>query len=70
MLHHTWSPVFFVMKKPCDSSCGRNCKYGGEPEYWVEVRETGEKGQEREQKKRRIEITKDFYVIIVPDTDA
>ncbi|CAL1162924.1 unnamed protein product [Cladocopium goreaui] len=37
----------------------RNCKYGGEPEYWVEVRETGEKGQEREQKKRRIEITKD-----------
>jgi hypothetical protein len=58
------------MKKPCDSSCGRNCKYGGEPEYWVEVRETGEKGQEREQKKRRIEITKDFYVVIVPDTDA
>lgn len=48
----------------------RNCKYGGEPEYWVEVRETGEKGQERETKKQRKEVSEDhrpnFVMIIVP----
>ena len=38
---------------------GRNCKYSGEPEYWVEVQETGEKGQEKETKKQRKETSKD-----------
>ena len=37
----------------------RTCKYGGEPEYWVETREEGEKGQELEVKRRRIETTED-----------
>ncbi|CAL1167898.1 unnamed protein product [Cladocopium goreaui] len=37
----------------------RSCKYSGEPEYWVEVLETGEKGQERESKKQRKEISQD-----------
>ena len=39
---------------------GRDCKYGGEQEYWVEVRETGEKGQELEHKKARKEITEEI----------
>lgn len=38
----------------------RSCKYSGAPEYWVETRETGEKGQEREHKKQRKEIEEDI----------
>ena len=41
------------------SVAGRNCKYSGEPEYWVEVRESGEKGQEKETKKQRKEVSQD-----------
>jgi hypothetical protein len=49
---------------------GRTCKYGGEPEYWVETRETGEKGSEKEEKKKRIEISEDSlcpytYILII-----
>lgn len=48
----------------------RNCKYDGEPEYWIEVRETGEKGQERETKRQRKEVSEDHrpnsVVISVP----
>ena len=43
----------------------RSCKYSGEPEYWVEVLETGEKGQERESKKQRKEISQDTLVVLV-----
>lgn len=41
------------------STLNRICKYGGEPEYWVEVRESGEKGQEKEEKKERKEVAED-----------
>jgi hypothetical protein len=37
----------------------RTCKYGGEPEYWVETRESGEINEEKEKKKQRIEIAED-----------
>lgn len=40
-------------------SLWRICKYSGEPEYWVDIRETGEKGQERENKRQRVETSKD-----------
>ena len=38
----------------------RYCKYSGDPEYWIEIRQSGEKGQERETKKQRKEIGEDF----------
>lgn len=40
----------------------RTCKYGGEPEYWVEVREVGEKGNEKEEKKERREVVEDSQI--------
>lgn len=40
----------------------RTCKYGGEPEYWVETREVGEKGQEKEEKKERKEVIEDSQI--------
>lgn len=45
------------------SVAGRNCKYSGEPEYWVEVRESGEKGQEKETTKQRKEISQDHISV-------
>ncbi|CAL1167382.1 unnamed protein product [Cladocopium goreaui] len=36
----------------------RNCKYSGEPEYWVDTDEVGERGQEREYKKQRKDTEK------------
>lgn len=41
------------------STLNRTCKYGGEPEYWVETREVGEKGLEKEEKKERKEVVED-----------
>ena len=43
----------------------RHCKYGGDPEYWIEVREMGEKGQEKETKKQRKEVTEDHWPNII-----
>lgn len=40
----------------------RTCKYGGEAEYWVETAETGEKNQEREHKRQRVEVEEDGCV--------
>ena len=37
----------------------RKCKYGGGDEYWIMVREVGEKGAEVESKRQRIELSED-----------
>jgi hypothetical protein len=58
------SPLFIVVFQWVPLSvAGRNCKYSGEPEYWVEVRESGEKGQEKETKKQRKEISQDHISV-------
>ena len=45
----------------------RKCRYGGEDEYWVETRETGERGQEQNKKHERKEISEDrIYSLIHP----
>lgn len=51
-----WSTCWLITGKKIIEM---RCKYSGEEEYWVEVRETGERGQEREQKKQRKEIAED-----------
>lgn len=43
----------------------RTCKYGGEPEYWVETGERGEKGQEKEKQKKRVEVEEDCLLAVV-----
>jgi len=54
------SPLFIVVFQWVPLSVARRkCKYSGEPEYWVEVRESGEKGQEKETTKQRKEISQD-----------
>ena len=42
----------------------RNCKYDGEPEYWVDVRESGEMGEEKEKKRQRTEVCEDGKVLV------
>lgn len=50
---------FIVFLHSPESSSGRSCKYGGEEEYWIEVRETGKVGQEKRKQKEEKEITQD-----------
>ena len=43
--------------------CTRYCKYGGEEEYYVEVRETGNIQQKRSSKEKTTEQQKDRYTV-------
>lgn len=47
-------------KNNCPCGC-RTCKYGGEPEYWIETREAGEKEQEVKKQRHRVEMEKDSH---------
>jgi len=55
---HTYH-ILIIWCLNLNPSLWRICKYSGEPEYWVDIRETGEKGQERENKRQRVETSKD-----------
>ena len=57
-VYHTCIHSWKIFLHPTSN---RNCKYGGDTEYWVETGETGEKGQEKTHKKERKEVVEDLW---------
>lgn len=53
------------MVNPSDALCfHRRCKYGGEDEYYVQTRETGNKQQERVDTEHHEEVTQETQTLI------